>query len=445
MFISQTATAREVMEQFRASRLRAQDAREHEQEAQREKLRDSAVQLREPNHRPSTSPANTTLPTFKIGDAKGFDFVTEPGAKPGLGNLSDDGAKNFFAAMREAAAKPDVAGRDISVAKAAKAVVTDWLAKHGLTNKHHGVVDTALHETRAQVAFASREIGQRLGLNPVESQLMGYSLERAFEKAGFKVFANHAYDATVNVFKASASSIATAAGMRHSAESTLSKSLNWMATHGVTHEALKDALAKHSGKFSVIVEAAQHPEIVQRVAYALTKSDKLMDGVMAIAHDSELRKSVGTLALAAGEDVAAVNKTAGSIAILAGSALRGDSAEDTARHAFRAGMAVLGGIAGGAMGGGVGSVFTGLVGAEIGSRLADKVLDMYDKHMGKGPHVQEHTVSRAELRESTGVVAERVVDKLHEAETRGKLPGNMASREREMEREYSMVKSLGKS
>jgi hypothetical protein len=66
--------------------------------------------------------------------------------------------------------------------------------------------------------------------------------------------------------------------------------------------------------------------------------------------------------------------------------------------------------------------------------------------MGKGPHAQEHTVSRDDLRQSTGLVAERVVDKLHEAETHGKLPGMAATREREMERDYSMVKPmLGKT
>jgi hypothetical protein len=440
MFISQTASAREIMEQFRESRLHALSDREHDEEAMREKLRDSAVQLREPSHRPGTSPASTSQPSFKVGDAPGFVFVAEPGERPGLGNLSEKGAETFFQHMKEAASKPDVASRDVSIGKAAKAVAVDWLTKHGLMHKHHGLVDNALHETRAQVAFASREIGQKLGLNPVESQLMGYSLERAFEKEGFKVLANHAIDKSVDIFKATASSIATAAGMRHSAESALGKSLNWMASHGVTHEALKDVLAKHSGKFSVIMEAAQHPEIFHRVAYTLSKSDKLLDGVMAISKDSELRKSVGTLALAAGEDVASVNKTAGSIAILAGSALRGDSASEMGRHAFRAGMAVLGGALGAAAGAGWLSVATGALGAEAGSRLADKVLEAYDQHMGRAPHAQEHTVSRSDVRESTGVVAERVVNKLHDAETHGKLPGAEASREREMERDYKMVK-----
>jgi hypothetical protein len=446
MFISQTASASEIMEQFRESRLHALSDREHDQELMREKLRDSAVQLREPSHRPSTSPASTSQPSFKVGDAPGFVYVAEAGERPGLGNLSEKDAETFFQHMKEAASKPDVASRDVSIGKAAKAVAVDWLTKHGLMHKHHGLVDNALHETRAQVAFASREIGQKLGLNPVESQLMGYSLERAFEKEGFKVLANHAIDKSVDIFRATASSIATAAGMRHSAESTLSKSLNWMASHGVTREALKDVMAKHSGKFSVIAEAAERPEILHRVVYALTKSDKLMDGVMAITKDSELRKSVGTLALAAGEDIASVNKTTGSIAILAGSALRGDSAEEMGRHAFRAGMAVLGGMVGGAMGGGFLSVVGGIAGAELGSRVADKVLDLYDQHMGKGPHAQEHTVSRDDLRQSTGLVAERVVDKLHEAETHGKLPGMAATREREMERDYSMVKPmLGKT
>jgi hypothetical protein len=454
MFISQTATAREVMDQFRASRLHAQDVREHDQELQREKLRNSAVQLREPNHRPSTTPANSTLPTFKLFDAKGFDFVVESGEKAGLGNLSEQGASTFLQQMKQAAAKPDVASREASTGKAAKAVATDWLTKHGLMNKQHGMVDTALHEARAQVVFASREIGEKLGLNPVQSQLIGYSLERALEKEGFRVFANHAIDKSVDIFKASASSIATAAGLRHSAESTLSKSLNWMASHGVTREALKDVLAKHSGKISVIAEAAEHPEALRRVAHLLSRSDKLVDGVLAISKDAELRKSIGTLTLAAGEDVAHFNKTAGSIAILAGSALRGDSAQDTARHAFRAAMSVIGGALGGAGGAAVGIAAGGVAtpwlsfagataGSSMGSYVADKVLDLYDQHMGKGPHVQENTVSRSDLRQSTGVVAERVVDKLHEAEHRGKLSPDMAPREREMERDYKLAKKFG--
>ncbi|KVP39519.1 hypothetical protein [Burkholderia ubonensis] len=443
------STPDEILDQFKAARLHALADREADAQEQRKRLRESTVQLREPNDHPAPSPASTSQPTFKIGDAHGFPYVTERGqTTPGNGHLSGKGAEEFYALMKDAASKPDAASRQAGVNRAAKVVAHDFAAKHGLTGRHakDGLLSTALHEARAQATFVSREIGQKLGVGPVESTLIGYSLERALEKEGFKVFVNHALDKSADLFRATASSVATASGMRHSAESTLSKSLNWLSSHGVTREGLKDALGKHAGKLQIVAEISQHPEVVQRAALVLSKSDKVLDGVMLLAKDDEFRKSIGTLTLSAGETLASVNKGAGSLAILAGSAMRGDSTEETARHAFRAALTVLGGAAGGLAGGGVASVATGTVGAMAGSWVADKLLDIYDKHLGKGPHVQEHTVSRQDVNDSAKVIAGRVAHKMQEEGKHladgSRLPAGLAERGRELEREFSMGKSM---
>lgn len=442
-------TPQDILDKFKDDRLHALADREADAQEQRRRLRDFVVQLREPHRHPSAGPASTSQPTFKIGDANGFPYVAESGPTlPGKGHMSEQGSEKFFEAMKDAASKTDVASREAATGRAAKAVAQDWLAKHGLHGKHghEGLASTLLHEGRAQVTFVAREIGEKLGLGPIESRLVAHSLERSLEREGFKVFANHAIDKSAEFFKATASSVASAAGMRHSAESTLSKSLNWMATHGVTREALKDALGKHAGKLAIVAEISRHPEVVQRVAFALSKSDKVMDGVMLLAKDSEFRKSVGTLTLSAGETIASVNKGVGSVAILAGSALRGDSTEETARHAFRAALTVLGGAAGGVAGAGVASLATGTAGAMAGSWVADKLLDIYDKHLGKGPHAQEHTVSKQDVNDSAKVVLNRA-EKGAEVEAKhmldsGKISPQVAERSREMIREYAMGKSV---
>lgn len=449
-------TPGEILDHFKEERLHALADREAETQAQRARLRDSTAQLREPSHHPAMSPASTAQPTFKIGDVKGYPFVAERGeTTPGNGHLSSKGAEEFFTLLKEAAAKPDVASREAAMGKAAKAVAHDWATKHGITGRHakDGLLATALQEARAQATFVSRELGEKLGVGPVQSTIIGHSLERALEREGFKVLTNHAVDKAVDFFRATAASVATASGMRHSAETTLSKSLNWLSSHGVSREVLKDAIGKHSGKLSIIAEISQHPEVVQKVAHALAKSDKLLDGVLMLAKDDEFRKAVGTLTLSAGETIASVNKGAGSVAILAGSALRGDSTEETARHAFRAALTVLGGAAGGLAGGGVASLATGTVGAMAGSWVADKLLDIYDKHLGKGPHAQEHTVSHQDRQESAKVIVDRVANKMTEEakhlQESGRLPAitaGMAERGREMEREYSLSRgSPGKS
>ena len=446
------ATPNEILDQFKETRLRALSDREAQAQEQRQRLRDSVVRLREPSQATATGPASTSHPSFKIGDVKGFPFVAERGeTTPGNGHMSRQASEKFYEALSDAARRPDVASREASVSRAASVVAHDWAAKHGLTGKHgtDNLMKTAMHEMRAQATFVARELGEKIGIGPVQSTIIGHSLERALEREGFKVFANHAIDKSSEFFKATASSVASAAGLRHSAEANLSKSLNWLASHGVTREALKDALGKHAGKLAIVAEISQHPEVVQRIAQTLSKSDKVLDGVMMLAKDDELRKSIGTLTLAAGETVAGVNKGVGSVAILAGSALRGDSSEETARHAFRAALTVLGGAAGGIAGAGVASLATGTAGAMAGSWVADKVLDLYDKHLGKGPHVQEHAVTKQDNLDSAKVIAERVGQRMqseakHLVDT-GKVPAAAVDRGQEMVREYTMRHSPGRS
>jgi hypothetical protein len=452
MKLATTATPNEILDQFKEMRLRALSDREAQAQEQRQRLRDSVVRLREPSHTPATGPASTSHPSFKIGDVKGFPFVAERGeTTPGNGHMSRQASEKFYDALSDAARRPDVASREAGVSRAANVVAQDWAAKHGLTGKHgtDGLMKTALHEMRAQATFVARELGEKIGVGPVQSTIIGHSLERALEREGFKVFANHAIDKSSELFKATASSIASAAGLRNSAESTLAKSMNWLASHGVSREALKDALGKHAGKLAIVAEISQHPEVVQKVAHTLAKSDKVLDGVMLLAKDDDFRKSVGTLTLAAGETVAGVNKGLGSVAILAGSAMRGDTTEETARHAFRAALTVLGGAAGGIAGGGVASLATGTAGAMAGSWVADKVLDLYDKHLGNGPHVQAHTVTKQDNLDSAKVIADRVGHKMQEEAKHladnGKVPAAAAERGQEMAREYTMSRSPRKS
>lgn len=434
----------DLLDKLKAVRLHGLKEREESAQQQRMLLRDSVVQLREPNPRPATSPASTTQPTFKIGDVQGFPYVAEHGpTKPGTGHMSGQASDAFYSLLKDASKRPDVATRDATVVKAAKVVAEDFAKKHGVSKQgsHDGLLSTALREVRAQAAFASREIGEKLGLGPVSSTVIGHSLERALEREGFKVFVNHALDKSADLFKSTPSSVAVATGMRHSAESTLSKSMNWLASHGVTRDGLKEAIGKHAGKLAIVAEISRHPEVVQKVAHSLSKSDGIVSGAMLLVNDSEFRKAVGTLTLSAGETIASVNKGAGSIAILAGSALRGDSTEDTARHAFRAALTVLGGAVGGVAGAGVASVATGTVGAIAGGWLAEKLLSVYDRVMGNTPKEPTKTVDHQEQKDSANVIANRVATRMKEEE-KTLAPGGagpaLADRGREMERELSL-------
>lgn len=434
----------ELMEQLQETFTRTRLERETGEQLGRQRLRDEFVtHLREPSPRAPSGPAAASHPAFKIGPVENYPNVSEPGGNALNGHLSDKAATEFFGHLKDAAIKPDPVSRDQAVGRAAKVVARDWAHKHGLGHTKDNVLSNALHEVRAQAAFISREVGQRIGLGPVESTVIGYSLERALEKEGFKVMASHAVDKMSDAFRATTASAAHSSGLRHSAEKAMSQSMNWMASHGVTREALKDAIGKHAGKLLIVAQVSQHPEVVQKVADTLYKSDKVLDGALMLARDDEFRKAVGTLAVSTGEAVAGIHKGAGSIAIVGGSMLRGDSTEETGRHAFRAALTVLGGAAGGVAGAGVASIATGTAGAVAGGWLADKVLEAYDKHLGNDPNQKvASSVSQSELHGSVATVANRIGEHAREGLKPELEAGGTPGKVQAIGREYSMGRSM---
>lgn len=429
--------AQTLEDKLQHDRMRNLSEREGAQNEMRNKLRDFATFLREPGHPHGQSPASPSIPSFKLGDAHNFPHVSaQLPTSPGNGHLSPPAAKEFYGHLADAAQRQDPASRDAATGRAATVAAKDWAHQHGVLHDPKGSVKAeVLHEARAQATFVAREIGQKLGIGPVQSSLIGYSLERALEKEGFKVLVNHAVDKGVDVFKATASAAATATGMRSTAESNLSKSMAWLASHGVTPEAFKNVVSKHAGKISAVAELSQHPEVVARAANIISHSPKGISMVMNLAKDDDLRKAVGTMTLSAGETLAHVNKGVGSVAILAGSAMRGDSMEDTGRHAFRAAMSILGGAAGGIAAGaasaGFGSIAGGIAGAAAGSAAADYLIKVYDKHVNNG-HAPEQVshVKPQELQESKALIAARAEHKIKDVvQHHGDGPGRSQDRE----------------
>lgn len=431
-------------DQKRSDDQRALDERLDREQQNRTKLREFAAQLREPGDPYAMAPANPASPTFKIGEAKGFPHVTEPGATGERGNLSPGAYKQFMAHMTDAASRPDAASRDAATGRAAKVVAKDWSAQHGKEDAKAHI----LHEARAQATFVAREIGAKLGVDPISATAIGYSLERALEKEGFKTLANHAID-RVGSFTSSIASTASATGLRHSMETKLTQSMTWLAEHGVTREALKDAVSKHTGKLIAINEIASHPEAVQRAAALVANSGGALDAVSKVATDAELRKAVGSITLSTGEALSSAPgaRAIGSVAILAGSAMRGDAAEETGRHAFRAALSIVGGAAGGVAGTavtpGFGTVAGGIAGAEVGSRVADKILEVYDQMTGREQTAPVRSVSQGELAQSREVVQDRIkVAAIQEGAERGGKDG-LQERLQGMQREHSMGRSPG--
>lgn len=415
---------------------KARQERESNENLSRNKLRDFATQLREPAENNALGPASTSSPSFKLTEASSFPHVTERlPTQPGSGHLSPDAERNFLTHMSEAARHPDAASRDAHASKAAKTVAKDWDQKHNhkANSSEPSLLVAARQEARAQAVFVAREIGEKIGLNPAESTVIGYALERALEKEGFKVMASYAVDKISDAYKATSASISNAVGNRAAMETSLNKSLNWLAERGVSKEAVKDALKKHSSKFIVLSELASNPEMLQRAAQVIAKSDGAVNAIVGMAKDDDLRKAVGTLTLASGEAVAGVHKGVGSVAILAGSALRGDAPEDTARHVFRAAMSILGGAAGGiavgSVSAGFGSVAGAVAGSAAGSALADKLIEVYDKNFGGPQTAQERTVSKDELADSSKLIGDRIKDS-----AKGELNDKVSA----ISREYSM-------
>lgn len=447
---------------------KAMQDRQSNEQVSRVKLRDFATQLREPSEPRTIGPASASSPAFKVTQASNYPHVTESGpSQPGSGQLTPAAEREFLTHMSNAARQPDAATRDGHTARAAQTVGKDWDKKHGHTATDN-LVHQARHMARAQAVFVAREIGQKIGLNPVESTVVGYSLERALEKEGFKVMASYAIDKASDAYKATSSAVSTAVGLRAGAESSLNKSLGWMAEHGVTKEAMKDVMNKHAGKFMILTELAANPAAVQRASQIISRSDGAVNTVMSLAKDDDLRKAVGTLSMATGEALASshVGRGAGSVAILAGSALRGDAPSETGRHVFRAAMSIAAGAAGGvALGGasfGVGAIAGAVAGQAAGSALADKMLEMYDKHVGNDRTLkQEPMVSTQERNESAALIGGRAKEAgMHAAsdgikdlaashggggalggkgaESPGGKDSGMESKVREISREYSM-------
>lgn len=404
----------DLIEKLRNDGLKSLKEREDEQQANRERLRDFVVQLREPGNPYTQAPANLSSPSFKIGDVANFPYPTEYRTEtPGQGHLSDKANEKFMEHMRTAANSTDVRSRDNATESAAKVVAKDWLEGAGKENVKPSEQKGLLHELRAQVTFQAKELGEKLGLSEAGSSAVAFSLERALEKEGFKVLASHAVDKAGDVFKASTASVAAATGVRHNLEKGLNESLNWLAERGVSKETIKDTLKKHSGKITAVLALSENPEVVQKAAQVIAKSDGAIDAVVNLSKDEDLRKAVGTVAMAAGETAISVPgaRGVGSVAIAAGSLLKGESTEETSRHVFRAALSIAGGAVGGAVGaaGGPLAVATAVVGAEVGNYVADKLLGAYDYFFGsdKPEKQEEKMVSKGELQESLKVIQDK--------------------------------------
>jgi uncharacterized protein YcfJ len=415
-----------------------------------QRLREATLEwvthLREPSSPFAHAPASTSTPSFRIGEVKDFPFVTEkPDNQGSTGQLSPEATSKMMDILKDASGKTDPVSRDTTTQRAAHVVAKDWLRQHLHHGHPEGESARLLHEMRAQAAFSGRELGRKLGLDPVTSTALGYSLERALEKEGFRVIASHSIDRIADVFKPSTASVAGATGMRAAMEANVSKSMTWLAEHGVTRELLKDGITKHAGKFTAMVEVLQHPDAIRRVAELIAHTPGLLHALEKMPTDREFRHAVGTLAIAGGEQVAGVvpglGRAVGGAAIVTGSLLRGDTAGETGRHIFKAAMSIaggaLGGIAGGAAGSmvapGVGTAVGGVVGASVGAtyadKLSDKMLEAFDS-FERMVHIhdavdksREAPVSKADFDKSLGVVESRAERGAEAALKDGKLEG----------------------
>ena len=403
----------DLLDDLRSSNRKIMDEVEVKQGAQRDQLRGYATSLREPGEPLTQGPASLSNPTFKVGEAKGFTGVLESGVDASKsGHMEPDAFKSITEKLTEAASRPDITSRDADVAQAARGVSESWAQKNGTKAE-----PSLIRESKAQVVFATAELVEKAGLNPIAAQAVGYSFERALEKEGFKVLASQAIDKAADgiaKFTATSSSAALATGNQAKAESLLAKSVNWLADKGVGRETVQKFAKDHAGKFQVLLVAASNPETVQQLGRTIAQSDHVVDGIVAIAKDSELRKAVGTLTIASGETLSAVSKGAGSAVILAGAALKGESADEVGRHVFKMGMAIVGGAAGGIGAGsitaGAGAVPGALVGQALGGALADKILEVYDKQMGNEHSNNGSSLSKADIKESGSIVSDRLAN-----------------------------------
>ncbi len=369
------------------------------------------------------SPGSILNPSFRLGLTPGFRgaVLDRPSNAKG-GHMPSSVMESVKTDLQEASKAHDPRTRDAKLDRAASRVAHVFMGR----DIPRESVASVIREARGQVVFHAKELAKEAGLTGPGSQVVGYGLERALERHGFKVLASHAVDKVASYakgagaklsavaasvdYRASAASVASKTGIRYQMERSFQSSMGWLADHGVTRDAVKGALSKHAGKFTAVIELSQHPEIVERSAQLIAHSGSAVAAIEVMATDKELRHSVGTLALATGEAIMPASKSVGSIAVVAGSIMRGDSAKDIGRNIFRAAMSILGGAAGGMAGlaGGPAALATGVIGAEMGARLADKILDTYDKALGhEGQQAQKTLVSHQELKDSARYIEQK--------------------------------------
>lgn len=396
-------------------------------EKERSKLRETySVQLRDVRGTNAT-PASLSSPTFHAGPNRDFSGMPERGAvSPTTGHMSESGFNRLEKAFVEAARAPDIQSREAAANRGADAVKNDWQAKNGLDPKE--IKAGAIQEAKAQVVFAARELGKAAGLNEVEAAVGTKALEMGLERHGFKVFASKAID-KVSDYMASASAAAKDIGNSHQMDKIFTKTSETLSGMGVTREALKDAVTKHTGKFQVVLEVSNNWETVKSVAAAAAKAPD----ALSVLADGGVRKDLGNVMVAGGSAASAVPgaRALGSAGVVAGSLMRGDSAEDVGRHAFRLGMAVVGGAATGALAGlgtaGVGAIPGAIVGQAAGSALADKIMEKWDEFRGQeakslGPNVQDRVAGQESLKNLAVLTKESGAEKLG-AQLDGKLAG----------------------
>ena len=354
-----------------------------EADARRE-LRDKTFRLVDVDSEYRAVPAaSEKMPSFQVGGL-------EAPHPPVSGSLSPEAEGKVMVELTIASISLPEA-RDEACRRAANHISTDWHKQRGpesAKDKLEDAMGEVKHAVRQQVVFSSIELGKKLGMDPLTSSSVGYSLERALESASFSTLVHRGVDGSAS-FLSSTSSRALELAGHAGLEANFQKALTWLDSHGLTKDLFKSALDKHSGKLQFALSAIENPSAFEKVAAIMQHAPSAAAAITVIAKDAELRHAFGDIALNSGESLASANKGLGSVLILSGSALRGDSTEETGRHAFRAFMSVAGGVAlGSAVGGatlGVGALAAGYAGSVAGGAIADKMLAEYDEFRGNAP------------------------------------------------------------
>jgi len=375
-------------------KLRDNSRREEELTKFRDTIRDNfaTVSLHEPTE-VYTPPASPNKPSFLVGPNQDFDGPKDfASASPATGHLSEQGFKDVVQDFRESGSARDAATRHAAADRAATTIKNE-LASPGK--------EEVLGEVRNQVAFAARELGEAAGLNKVESALAAEALDHALMKQGIRTLVDKGFDLGSR-YSPSSSAVSKSMSDQFNISKTLENAGDYLASKGVTTDKLRDFLGKHAGKLAVVA-SLDSQDIKTAAAIVLKAPD-----AYAALNDEKFRKSLGNALVSAGEAASFVSKAGGSAAVVAGAALRGESAEDMGRHAFRFGMAVAGGVVGGVAGGavsmGAGTALGAIGGQAAGSALADKILDYFDKEFGGGRGAdQDKSKDLAEVAKSSSL------------------------------------------